>query len=165
MTSLDFLSPDRCAPQVALVSPLARALAGVDPARVLDLSHLGKLEVRGDVDALEPEPGDDFHRLGARHGLYVHDGPTSSLRAELRERGFYVVDQTAAYAALEIRGEDLLRRLTDLDPAALPTAGILARVTAVVARGAGDAFVIFVAQEHGHYVAEAVLDALEGLGR
>ncbi len=54
---------------------------------------------------------------------------------------------------------------TDLDLDALPAAGIFARIRGIVTRGDGDAFVVFVAQEHGHYVCEAVLDALEGLGR
>ena len=35
----------------------------------------------------------------------------------------------------------------------------------IVTRGEGEAFVVYVAQEHGHYACEAVLDALAGLGR
>lgn len=159
MISPAFLSPDRCEPGVRLVSPLERALAGIDPGRIRDLSHLGKLEVRGDVAQLEG------HVLGPRQGLYVHDGPTAELRDALAARGFSVIDQTAAYAAFEIHGEDLLRRLTDLDLDALPASGIFARIRGIVTRGDGDAFVVFVAQEHGHYAVEAVLDVLEGLGR
>lgn len=159
MISPSFLSPDRCDSSVRLVSPLQRALAGVDSGRIRDLSHLGKVEVRGDVTQFEG------HVLGPRHGLYVHDGPTAELRDSLAGRGFSVIDQTAAYAAFEIHGEDLLRRLTDLDLGALPASGVFARVRGIVTRGDGDAFVVFVAQEHGHYVVEAVLDALAGLGR
>lgn len=169
MISPAFLSPDRCEPGVRLVSPLERALAGIDPGRVRDHSHLGKLEVRGDVSALEPAPGDRFHRIGPRHGLYLHEGPTGDLRDSLGGRGFAVIDQTAAYAAFEVHGDDLLRRLTDLDLEALPASGLVARVRGIVTKsdeGAdGGAFVVFVAQEHGHYACEAVLDALEGLGR
>ena len=159
MISPAFLSPDRCDPGVRLVSPLQRALAGVDPGRIRDLSHLGKLEVRGDVTQFEG------HVLGPRQGLYMHEGPTAELRDSLAARGFSVIDQTAAYAAFEIRGEDLLRRLTDLDLDALPASGIFARVRGIVTRGEGEAFVVYVAQEHGHYACEAVLDALAGLGR
>jgi hypothetical protein len=160
-----FLSPDQCEPGVRLVSPLERALAGIDPGRVRDRSHLGKLELRGNVSGLEPAPGDRFHRIGPRHGLYIHEGPTGELRGSLAGRGFAVIDQTAAYAAFEVRGEDLLRRLTDLDLEALPASGLVARVRGIVTRADGDAFVVYVAQEHGHYACEAVLDALEGLGR
>jgi len=160
-----FLSPDRCDPGVRLVSPLERALAGIDPGRVRDLSHVGKLELRGDVAGLEAAPGDRFHRIGPRHGLYVHEGPTAKLRDSFAARGFAVIDQTAAYAAFEVHGEELLRRLTDLDLDALPASGLVARVRGIVAREDGGGFVVYVAQEHGHYACEAVLDALEGLGR
>ena len=57
MSELHFLSPDRArsedlfAPRFA--SPLARVLAGT--TSVLDLSQLGKIEVRGDVDAIDVE--------------------------------------------------------------------------------------------------------------
>ena len=165
MISPAFLSPDRCEPGVRLVSPLERALAGIDPGRVRDRSHLGKLEVRGDVNDLEPAPGDRFHRIGPRHGLYVHDGPTSVLRESLAARAFTVIDQTAAYAAFEVHGEDLLRRLTDLDLTALPASGLVARVRGIATQAHDGAFVVYVAQEHGHYACEAVLDALAGLGR
>ena len=159
MISPAFLSPDRCEPGVRLVSPLERALAGVDAGRIRDLSHLGKLEVRGDLTQFEG------HVLGPRQGLHLHDGPTAELRDSFAARGFSVVDQTAAYAAFEIHGEALLRRLTDLDLDALPAAGIFARIRGIVTRGEGDAFVVVVAQEHGHYAVEAVLDVLAGLGR
>lgn len=159
MISPSFLSPDNCAPGVRLVSPLQRALAGVDPSRIRDLSHLGKLEVRGDLTMFAG------HILGPRQGLYVHDGPTAELRDSFAAQGLSVIDQTAAYAAFEVRGEDLLRRLTDLDLEALPASGIFARIRGIVTRGEGDSFVVFVAQEHGHYAVEAVLDALAGLGR
>ena len=56
-----------------------------------------------------------------------------------------------------------MRRLTDLDLDAIPTAGPFARVTALFRRGADGWFHVYVQQELGHYVAEAVLDALAGL--
>ncbi len=165
MISPAFLSPDRCEPGVRLVSPLQRALAGIDAGRVRDLSHLGKLELRGDLDGIEPAQGDSFHPIGPRQGLYVHDGSTAALRDSFAARGLSVIDQSAAYAAFELHGEDVLRRLTELDLGTLPASGLVARVRGIVTRGDGDAFVVYVAQEHGHYVCEYVLDALEGLGR
>ena len=64
---------------------------------------------------------------------------------------------------MAIEGERLMRRLTDLDLERLPAAGPFARVTAVILRDDGESFRVYVAQELGHYVAEAVLDALAGL--
>jgi hypothetical protein len=45
----------------------------------------------------------------------------------------------------------------------MPAAGPFARVTAIVLREEGERFRVYVAQELGHYVAEAVVDALAGL--
>ena len=56
-----------------------------------------------------------------------------------------------------------MRRLTDLDLDSIPTAGPFARVTALFRRGEDGWIHVHVAQELGHYVAEAVLDALAGL--
>ena len=69
----------------------------------------------------------------------------------------------AALAAIAVEGDALLRRLTDLDLAALPASrASVAGVQAFVARGEGG-FRIFFAQEYGHSVVEAVRDAQEGL--
>ena len=83
-------------------------------------------------------------------------------RATLRRRGLFVIDLTGALAGLELRGEKLMRRLTDLDLDALPAAGSFAHIPATVLRD-GDAFRVFFPQEYGHYVAEVVIDAAEGL--
>ena len=154
MTELAFLSPDRAeggAPR--LVSPLARAL-GAD-TRVRDLSLLGKIEVRGEVDL----------------DVDAEVVPITPLRAlvlcayeqcaELRER-LGGIDMTAALAGLELEGEQAMRRLTDLDLDALPAVGKVAEVPAVVLRE-GDRFRIFFPQELAHYVGEVVLDTLDGL--
>ena len=163
MTELAFLSPSACRPEVRLVSPLARALARAgDSPR--DLSHLGKIEVRGSGSLDDVEIPYQLLRYGADRALVLCEAEqTPDLLAELREVFRWVGDQSAAFAAIEIRGEHLLRRLTDLDPEALPAAGSVARVRAIVARNDGDSFLVLVAQEHGHYLCEAVLDALEGL--
>jgi hypothetical protein len=62
-----------------------------------------------------------------------------------------------------VQGESLLRRLTDLDLDALPAAGTVAHVHALVLRDEGETFRLYFPQEYGHSVAEAVIDAAEGL--
>jgi hypothetical protein len=164
MTELAFLSPSACAAGVRLVSPLARALAQAGPGdSPRDMSHLGKIEVRGELDSVEAP--DRVVRFGRDRALVICEADdVPELLAELRQQFRFVLDQTAAFAAIEIAGEDLLRRLTDLDPAELPAAGAFARVRAIVDRSDDDTFLVLVAQEHGHYVCECVLDALDGLG-
>ncbi len=72
-------------------------------------------------------------------------------------------DATGAYAGLAIASEQVMRRLTDLDLGLIPTAGPFAHVTALFRRDADGWFRVYVQQEVGHYVAEAVLDAIAGL--
>jgi hypothetical protein len=62
-----------------------------------------------------------------------------------------------------VQGEALLRRLTDLDLDALPAMGSLAHVQALVVRDEGETFRLYFAQEYGDSVAEAAIDAAEGL--
>ena len=45
-------------------------------------------------------------------------------RDRLTAPGYRVYDMTAALAALEVEGEDLMRRLTELDLDALPAIGV-----------------------------------------
>jgi hypothetical protein len=59
-------------------------------------------------------------------------------------------------------GARAMRRLTDLDLDALPAAGKVAEVPALVLRD-GSRFRIFFPQEFAHYVGEVVLDVLEGI--
>lgn len=162
MSSLDFLSPSRSAPE-ALASPLARALASIDPELVRDLSLDGKVEVRGDLDLVDTGPGEQLVRLSPRRGLLLVDGDPVTAVERLRGHGVLAYDATAALAGLAIEGEQLLRRLTDLDLDALPAAGGFARTGAILLRDEGERFRAYFPQELGHYVAEVVLDALAGL--
>jgi hypothetical protein len=163
VTALDFLSPSRCEPGT-LASPLARALDGVDPAIVEDLSAAGKVEIRGDVERVEPLAGEELVRLSPRRGFLFTDGDPLEVVGRIRARGVLAYDVTGAYAGLAVRGEPLLRRLTDLDLDRLPTAGpLFLRVPAIVLRDDEERFRIYVAQELAHDVAEAVLDAIAGL--
>jgi hypothetical protein len=163
VTPLAFLSPDLALAGPQLVSPLARALAG--DARVRDLSLLGKIEVRGDV---ELDVDAEIVRITPRRALvlcpYERCAELRDLLTEPRTgRGSVrAIDVTGALAGLELEGEAVMRRLTDLDLDALPAVGKLAEVPAVVLRD-GERFRIFFPQELGHYVAEVVLDTLDGL--
>jgi hypothetical protein len=158
VSALGFLSPDLARAgdgfEPRLASPLARALSG--DARVRDLSLIGKLEVRGDVDVADVDA--EVVRISPQRALVLCDYERC---AELRAR-LGGIDMTGALAGLELEGEQAMRRLTDLDLDALPAVGKLAEVPAVVIRD-GDRFRIFFPQELGHYVAEVVLDTLDGL--
>jgi pimeloyl-ACP methyl ester carboxylesterase len=160
--SLEFLSPSRCEPGT-LISPLRRALDDVDPALVRDLSLDGILEIRGDLDLVEPGAGEELVRLSPGRGYLLTADDPADAAERLRAEGVLAYDASGALAGLAVEGERLMRRLTDLDFDRLPAAGPLARVPALVLRGEGDAFRVYVPQELGHYVAEAVLDALAGL--
>lgn len=162
MSALGFLSPASSSAET-LASPLARALAGVEPGLVRDLSLDGKVEIRGDLGLVQLEPGDELVRLSPRRGLLLVAGDPREAVERLRASGLRAYDATAALASIEIAGERLLRRLTDLDLDALPAAGGFARTSAVLVRDEGERFRVYVPQELGHYVAEVVLDTIAGL--
>ena len=151
MTRLAFLSPHESAP--VAVSPLRDVAARA----FRDVSSLGKLEVRGGVPA-------GAIRTGHDRALVVVDGDVRETRDRLLEQGYRVYDATAALAALEVTGERLMRRLTELDLDDLPTVGAIARGTpAVIERLDGERFRLFVPQELARYVGEVVDDLAEGL--
>jgi sarcosine oxidase gamma subunit len=162
MSHLDFLSPDLAAPEARWASPLERALAHA-PAEMEDLSRTGLLEVRGELDGLDAG-GAEVVRLTPERALvlcsFEHAG---RLRTRLAGARRQVFDLSAGWAGLQVRGETLLRRLTDLDLDALPAMGLLAHVHALVIRDEGETFRLYFAQEYGHSVAEAVVDAAEGI--
>jgi sarcosine oxidase gamma subunit len=163
VSRLDFLSPDLCASTVELVSPVRHVdLAGT----ASDHSALGKLEVRGDVETIEPAAGEHLLPLGPERVLVVVEGSAAAARERLAGPDRRVYDRTAALAVLEIEGRDLLARLTDLDPGSLPAVGSVARsVQALIERLPGERFRLYVPQELGHYVAEVVVDMARGLAR
>jgi hypothetical protein len=160
--TLAFLSPTRCA-EGTTTSPLRRVLEGADPQRVRDLSLEGIVEVRGDVGAVTPEAGEEFVRLSPRRGFLFTGADPVAVVERLRAGGALAYDATGAYAGVAVASEQVMRRLTDLDLDSIPTAGPFAHVTALFRRGAGGWFHVYVHQELGHYVAEAVLDAITGL--
>jgi hypothetical protein len=162
VSELRFLSPSRCEPGTT-TSPLRRALDAA-PESVRDLWLDGIVEVRGDLDLVRPGEGEELVRLSPRRGfLFTSDDPFE-VAARLREAGVLAYDSTGALAGIGIEGEQLMRRLTDLDLERLPAAGPFARVPALVLRD-GQRFRVYVPQELAHDVAVAVLAALEGLER
>lgn len=162
MSELAFMSSELCAPE-ALASPLARALAEADPALGLDdLSATGIVELRGDVSAFAPEPGDERLQLTPQRAIVLRQGPVAATVERARAAGLRAYDISAAYAGLALTGEALMRRLTELDLDSLPVAGALAHVPALVFRD-GDHFRIYVPQELGHYLVEVVCDLAEAL--
>ncbi len=160
MTVLGFLSPSRCAPSTT-TSPLRRALDGA--AAVEDLSLDAKLELRGDLDLVRPLADEELVRVSPRRGFLLtpHDGAEAAER--FRAQGVLAYDATGAWAGIALEGVRLMRRVTDLDLERLPAAGPVARVPAIVLRGDGERFRVYVPQELGHDVAVAVLDAIAGL--
>ncbi len=143
MSGLDFLS-------------VAEALAGA--AGVRDLSLLGKLEVRGPVDLQDVDA--EILRITPTRALVICEPERCAVLSE-RLDGL-VVDLTGAFAGIEVEGETVMRRLTDLDLDELPAAGKVVDVPAVVSRQ-GPRFRIFFPQEYGDSVVEAVRDIEEGL--
>ena len=161
MSRLRFLSPDECASEVELASPLA----AIGQA-ITDVSSLGKLEVHGDVAGIETAAGEELLPLDPSRVLLVCDGPTRAARERLAGAGYRVYDLTAGLAAFEVEGEDVLRRLTALDLDALPTTGSVGRgISALIERRSGSTFRLFVPRELGQSLAEITADIVEGLGR
>ena len=160
--TLAFLSPTRCA-EGTTSSPLRRALEDADPQRVRDLSLEGIVEVRGDVGSVKPGAGEELVRLSRRRGFLFTGADPVAVVERLRAGGALAYDATGAYAGVAVASEQVMRRLTDLDLDSIPTAGPFAHVTALFRRGADGWFHVYVHQELGHYVAEAVLDAIAGL--
>lgn len=153
MSELAFISPGGA----PTASPLARALAGADGIR--DVSSLGKLEVRR-VDAAGLDVDAEVIRITPTRALVVCP---PDRRAEVRRSlAGVVVDVTGALAGIEVESAELMRRLTDLDLDALPSAGKVAGVPALVTRDGG-AFRIFFPQEFGDSVVAIVRDVQEGL--
>ena len=160
--TLSFLSPSSCA-EGTLTSPLRRALEGADPEAVRDLSLEGIVEIRGDLDAVAPASGEELLRLSPGRGFLFTAADPAEAVERVRAAGALAYDATAAYAGIAIASERVMCRLTDLDLHTVPTAGPFAHVTALFRRGADGWFHVYVHQELGHYVAEAVLDAIAGL--
>lgn len=157
-----FLSPSRCA-EGTTTSPLRRALEGADPEAVRDLSLEGIVEIRGNVDLVTPGAGEEIVRLSPSRAYLFTDDDPADVAVRVRAGGALAYDATGALAGIALASEQIMRRLTDLDLEQIPTAGPFAHVTALFRCGADGWFNVYVQQELGHYVAEAVLDVSRGL--
>lgn len=162
MSHLDFLSPDLATADAVWRSPLERALAHA-PAEMQDLSRTGVLEVRGELDGLDAGEAEVVRLTPERALVLCPFEEAGRLRTRLAGARRSVVDLSAGWAGLQVQGEALMRRVTDLDLDRLPAMGSLAHVHALVLRD-GDTFRLYFPQEYGHSVAEVVVDAAEGLG-
>ena len=120
---------------------------------------LRKLEVRGGI----PEGA---IAIGPSRGLVLVDGDARPERDRLAALGYRVYDMTAGLVTLEVEGEQLMRRLTELDLDALPAIGSAARgTTAVIERLGPATFRLHVPAELAEYVADVIDDQAEGLAR
>ena len=160
MNGLAFLSPGQASAEAVWRSPLARALEGAPPD-VGDFSQTGKIEIRGDLDSLAGD-GIELVRITPTRGLVLCDMTKTVELLEQLSKDYFAVDVTATLAGLSVRGEQLMRRMTDLDLDALPAAGAVSHIQALVTRD-GDSFALWFGQEYSDYLAEVVIDAWEGL--
>ncbi len=196
-----FLSPAAASAGVGLRTPMERshlaagaAIETVDGWRVAaydavdadawvcDLSHLGKLDVRGTAAELDALTG------GLEKGAARRDGDVWTLRltpthgyvlapfgqvAELRRRiGAAAIDVSCGLAAVALGGarrRDVFNRSSGLDvresrfgPGRCMAGSVMRVPTLVLNRG--DDLLMLVAWEYGEYFYDAVLDAGETLG-
>ena len=188
MSALDFTSPDRATNlgfSPVLKSPLERAQreAGASfeerdgwlvpvsfpkeadrlgTVGIADLSHLGKIEVRGTGEPLDGGEAAVWYRIRPDLALVLcRYRDVFLLRSTLARRFKLVLDQTAALGILALvgpRAKDLLRRLTHLHE--LPASGDVSHVGAHVLERDGGYWIVF-PQEYGHYLYEVALDAAE----
>ena len=160
MSDLAFLSPGHASVEAVWRSPLQRALRGAPP-EISDLSLTGKIEVRGDLDAFGLE-GIELVRITPTRGLVLCDFTKTVDLLEKLQDDFLAIDVSGTLAGLQVRGETLMRRITDMNLDDLPAVGAVSHIQALVLRD-GDTFRFFFGQEYSDYVAEVVIDAHEGL--
>jgi len=192
MTSLDFISPDRAKADLGF-SPVLRSsmerhqrehgatfeerdgwlvpVAFPDEATrlarvgLVDLSHLGKLEVRGDGPPEESKDVLVWYRIRPDLSLVLCAfRDTFLLRSTLARRFELVLDETGARGILALTGPEarsVLRRLTHLHE--FPSSGPLGHVGVHVLERDGAYWIVF-PQEYGHYLWEIAMDAAEQLG-
>jgi glycine cleavage system aminomethyltransferase T len=192
MTTLDFISPDRAKTDLGF-SPVLRSSmerhqrehgATFDErdgwlvpvsfpgeaerlARVgiVDLSHLGKLEVRGTGPSEEGKDVHVWYRIRPELSLVLCAfRDTFLLRSTLARRFELVLDETGALNILALVGPEaksVLRRLTHLHE--FPSSGPLGHVGVHVLERDGGYWIVF-PQEYGHYLWEIAMDAAGQFG-
>ena len=131
---------------------------------IVDLSHLGKIEVRGtSVGAgSHPRPREAVEWLPVRPGVALvlcEYRDCFVLRSSLARRAKLVLDQTGALSILALvgpRAPDVLHRLTHLHE--FPAVGSIAHITGHVLERDTGYWIVF-PQEYGHYLWEVAVDA------
>ena len=106
--------------------------------------------------------GAELVHITPTRGLVLCDFTKTVDLLEKLSADYFAVDVSANLAGLSVRGEQVMRRITDLDLDALPAAGAVSHVQAIVTRD-GDSFALWFGQEYSDYIAEVVIDAWEGL--
>ncbi|MFN0153852.1 MAG: hypothetical protein ACKVUT_05685 [Gaiella sp.] len=134
-------------------------------AGIGDLSHLGKLEVRGAGD-LPAAAGVVSYRISPRRSLVLCPGAqTAALHADLASRFELVLDVTAGLTVLAIAGparRTVLERMTHLHET--PSSGEVAHVPVVHVLEVDGALWLVFAQEFAHYLFEVAVDRAAPLG-
>jgi glycine cleavage system aminomethyltransferase T len=192
MTTLDFMSPDRARTDLGFTPLLKSSLerhqrehgatfevrdGWLVPVRfpgeadrletvgLVDLSHLGKIEVRGAGKPLGDGEAVAWYQVRPDLALVLCEYRDAFLlRGKLARRFPFVLDQTGAYGILALVGPEalrVLRRLTHLHE--FPASGPVAHTAAHVLEQEGGYWIVF-PQEYGHYLYEVALDAAEQLG-
>jgi len=159
VSDLAFLSPGHASVEAVWRSPLQRALEGA-PSEISDLSLTGKIEIRGNLP--KSVRGGELVRITPNRGLVLCDFTKTVDLLEKLSQDYLAIDVTATLAGLSVRGEQIMRRITDLDLDALPAAGAVSHIQALVTRD-GDSFALWFGQEYSDYLAEVVIDAWDGL--
>jgi glycine cleavage system aminomethyltransferase T len=131
-------------------------------ARVADVSHLTKLELRPAGEAIEGD-GVVWYAISPRRAL-VLCAPSlgEDVRAQIGDR--FSLDVTSAYSVIAIAGQEaetVLRRMTHLHH--FPSGGEIAHVQGHVLERDGGYWIIC-AQELGQYVWEVAVDRASALG-
>ena len=115
---------------------------------------------------LVADPASPAWRSPLRRALATAPRGIRDVTALVDEDEVAVLGPPAGVAGIELEGPDVervLQRLTDLDLEALPAAGAVAHVLALVVREPEGRYRIWFPQEYADYLAEVVLDAWEGL--
>jgi hypothetical protein len=159
VSDLAFLAPGRASAEAMWRSPLERALQGAPPD-ITDISLTGKVEIRGKLP--KSVKGGVLVRITPNRGLVLCDFTKTVELLDKLSKDLFAIDVSASLAGVSVRGEAVMRRITDLDLDTLPAAGAVSHVQAIVTRD-GDSFALWFAQEYSDYLAEVVIDAWEGL--
>ena len=163
MSHLDFLSPDLATADATWRSPLERALASA-PSGFEDLSRTGVLDVRGNLNGLDPGTGLAVRLTPERALVLCPFEETGELRRRLVGEGRLVVDASAGWAGLAVPADEtLLGRVTDVDLGRLPAVGSVAHVRTILLRPDNETFRLYFPQEYADYIAEVLIDAAEGV--